>query len=96
MNPAEFLLDLMNVDFSHSVGTDDSHLISLQSGWKQSSLATSTTTDIQDIEELPSVTMKHSKPTFFPILWTLVHRSFVKSYRDVVAYGIRVAMYTGT
>ena len=26
---------------------------------------------------------------------TLVHRSFVKSYRDVVAYGIRIAMYTG-
>ena len=32
----------------------------------------------------------------FPIiLMTLVHRSFVKSYRDIVAYGIRVAMYTG-
>jgi hypothetical protein len=27
--------------------------------------------------------------------FTLIHRSFIKSYRDVVAYGIRVAMYMG-
>ena len=24
-----------------------------------------------------------------------LHRSFVKSYRDVIAYGIRIAMYLG-
>jgi hypothetical protein len=25
----------------------------------------------------------------------LLHRSWIKSYRDVIAYGIRIAMYTG-
>ena len=27
--------------------------------------------------------------------FTLMHRSFIKSYRDIVAYGIRIAMYLG-
>jgi hypothetical protein len=32
-----------------------------------------------------------------PLLITsaLLHRSFIKSYRDVVAYGIRIVMYLG-
>ena len=25
----------------------------------------------------------------------LIHRSFIKSYRDIIAYGIRIAMYMG-
>lgn len=29
------------------------------------------------------------------IIMTLLHRSFIKSYRDVVAYGIRIVMYLG-
>jgi len=35
------------------------------------------------------------KPSAPSLVLTLLHRSFVKSYRDVVAYGIRLAMYTG-
>ncbi|KAK5163056.1 uncharacterized protein LTR77_010991 [Saxophila tyrrhenica] len=31
----------------------------------------------------------------FAVLSALIHRSFIKSYRDVVAYGIRFAMYLG-
>lgn len=30
------------------------------------------------------------------ITTALLHRSFIKSYRDVVAYGIRIVMYLGT
>ena len=29
------------------------------------------------------------------ILLALLHRSFIKSNRDVVAYGVRIAMYLG-
>jgi len=36
-----------------------------------------------------------SRSNKFLIPITLLHRSFIKSYRDVVAYGIRIAMYTG-
>ncbi|KAI0480152.1 hypothetical protein GGR56DRAFT_671296 [Xylariaceae sp. FL0804] len=35
------------------------------------------------------------RPGRVGLVVTLLHRSFVKSYRDVVAYGIRIAMYTG-
>ncbi|PHH69070.1 hypothetical protein CDD82_98 [Ophiocordyceps australis] len=36
-----------------------------------------------------------NKPAKMSVTMTLMHRSFVKSYRDIVAYGIRLAMYTG-
>lgn len=31
----------------------------------------------------------------FLITMSLLHRLFIKSYRDVVAYGIRIVMYLG-
>ncbi|KJK76855.1 hypothetical protein H634G_07897 [Metarhizium anisopliae BRIP 53293] len=35
------------------------------------------------------------RPSPLHLTVTLLHRSLIKSYRDVVAYGIRIAMYTG-
>lgn len=32
---------------------------------------------------------------FVRVVCTLLHRSFIKSYRDVIAYGVRMAMYFG-
>lgn len=37
-----------------------------------------------------------SRPGNLRISAALLHRSFIKSYRDVVAYGIRIVMYLGT
>jgi hypothetical protein len=39
--------------------------------------------------------MRDSKPSILDLVVILVHRSFLKSYRDVTVYGIRVAMYLG-
>lgn len=36
-----------------------------------------------------------SRPAWYRIVFALLHRSFIKSNRDVVAYGIRIAMYLG-
>ncbi|EED19262.1 ABC transporter, putative [Talaromyces stipitatus ATCC 10500] len=36
-----------------------------------------------------------SRPAWYRIVLALIHRSFIKSNRDVVAYGIRIAMYLG-
>ena len=36
-----------------------------------------------------------SRPGSLRITVALLHRSFIKSYRDVVAYGIRIVMYLG-
>lgn len=35
------------------------------------------------------------RPHFLRIIFALLHRLFIKSYRDVVAYGIRIVMYLG-
>lgn len=35
------------------------------------------------------------RPAWYRIVFALLHRSFIKSNRDVVAYGIRIAMYLG-
>ena len=43
------------------------------------------TAESHETEKAPQLTV--------PI--TLIHRSFIKSYRDIVAYGIRIAMYMG-
>jgi hypothetical protein len=95
-NPAEFLLELMNIDFS----TDSSlhnRLEGIHKSWVESSqsleLSEQLAVSIRDADPLP--TFKTSKRNFPIILMVLVHRSFIKSYRDVVAYGIRIAMYIG-
>lgn len=36
-----------------------------------------------------------SQPAFYRIVLVLLHRSFIKANRDVIAYGVRVAMYLG-
>jgi hypothetical protein len=37
-----------------------------------------------------------ARPGPVKITTALLHRSFIKSYRDIVAYGIRIVMYLGT
>ena len=36
-----------------------------------------------------------ARPTWYRIVFSLLHRSFIKSNRDIVTYGIRIAMYLG-
>lgn len=97
VNPAEFLLDMMNIDFASHQESAAARLDEMQKGWVTSTRAqkmkAEMVTTLKNVEPLP--TTKPSSRNFPIILMTLVHRSFVKSYRDVVAYGIRIAMYTG-
>lgn len=98
-NPAEFVLELMNVDFaSHRAGSHE-RLDQMQAAWTKSPRALETTEEISRIIQPANnealIVPNPSKANFFLILMTLVHRAFIKSYRDVVAYGIRIAMYSG-
>jgi hypothetical protein len=97
MNPAEFLIELMNIDFaSHQEAAQD-RLEAIQKGWTKSAgsqeLSTHIESTLQNVVPLPP--LKISRHNFAITLMTLVHRSFIKSYRDVIAYGIRIAMYIG-
>jgi hypothetical protein len=96
-NPAEFILDLMNIDFATHQGVAQDRLQSIQSGWVNSPRSAELSLQIRAATEHVTTlsTPRSSKRNFLIVLVTLVHRSFIKSYRDVIAYGVRIAMYTG-
>lgn len=97
MNPAEFLLELMNIDFATQYEAAEARLQTIQNGWTRSTLSSEMSSQITNTSQTqtPLPVVKESKRSFFVVLLALVHRSFIKSYRDVVAYGIRIAMYFG-
>lgn len=97
MNPAEFLLEIMNTDFATHQEAAHQRLQQLQKSWENSEtqmeLYTQIGKAINNVEPLP--TPKQQKRNFLTVVLALVHRSFIKSYRDMIAYGIRIAMYAG-
>ncbi|KAG4032838.1 hypothetical protein MFRU_006g03010 [Monilinia fructicola] len=97
MNASEYLLDLMNTDFAANQAEAQTKLLQIQEFWQVSSTCRQLDDKIQhtlqNIKPLPVT--DSSRSGFLNTLTTLVHRAFIKSYRDVVAYGIRIAMYMG-
>ncbi|SPO06048.1 probable ABC transporter [Cephalotrichum gorgonifer] len=99
-NSAEFVLELMNTDFARNRETTK-QLDAMQSTWASSAMSRSISAEIDDVIKRPldgfmRKTAKGARRAGFSTITTaLIHRSFIKSYRDVVAYGIRVAMYMG-
>lgn len=100
-NPAEYILEQSNIDFARDREAARLRLQELQRSWARSSEAAAVVDEInggkskkEDVEQ--SFNFENfSRSNRFLVPITLLHRSFVKSYRDVVAYGIRIAMYTG-
>jgi len=85
-NPAEFLIELVNTDFSSS----SQHLTHLHNAWLASPLA------IQPTFQAPSTPLLlNANDTANPLLTplTLIHRSLIKSHRDIIAYALRLGMY---
>ena len=102
VNPAEFLLELINVDFALSQESATRRLDELHQAWISSEravLLTGAVTATRSAEPVGGKALAtktaEKKPSWPSLVLTLLHRSFIKSYRDVVAYGIRLAMYTG-
>jgi len=89
-NPAEYLLDLVNDDFD---GADS--VSAVQDAWASGNhmpaLEQPTTSNEQVIQEVK----KSSAIDNIMVLIPLLRRSIMKSYRDVLAYGVRYAMYIG-
>jgi hypothetical protein len=100
INPAEFILDLVNTDFIIDNDPKDSQLRMIHSGWMQSNGIAALNSRIKTVVEtkqdsLVGMTDDASGPSFIAIIWTLLSRLYIKSYRDVLMYGVRVAMYFG-
>jgi hypothetical protein len=93
-NPAEFIMELVNDDFSHGSKKPEGQVDTIKNSWNNQ-------VGIQEVDSVSSGVgdivldddQKMANPLLVPL--TLVHRSFIKSYRDVIAYGIRIAMYVG-
>lgn len=97
VNPAEFLLDASSADFSHDEAESQARVEKLQSDWRTSSMQEEIETFINQSsgDKAFQVDKAGSRSGFLNVTLALLHRSFIKSYRDVVAYGIRFAMYIG-
>jgi len=102
-NPAEFYLDLINTDlvkegddvFSRvqditKKWLEDALALRLQGEIEKSTVAAKTTSRIPDLSKI-----KPDTPNPLSIPLVLLHRSWIKAYRDIVAYGIRIIMYLG-
>lgn len=100
MNPAEFIIELVSTDFARERHEADRKIQDIHNSWAISDGATSVLHEIEKgSNEENGITGSDGEargrpnPLLIPLV--LVHRSFIKSYRDVVAYGIRIAMYIG-
>jgi ABC-type multidrug transport system ATPase subunit len=93
-NPAEFIMELVNDDFNRGSDKSEGRVERIKASWKNDVIINevgNATTGAVEINHEDD--QKMANPLFIP--FTLVHRSFIKSYRDVIAYGIRIAMYMG-
>lgn len=112
VNPAEFLLDQVSVDFAggEEGGGGEAARQRLEDGrgaWLASPLAEQLGSIVKYCETqqdqggghgaglVDAAEEQQNRPGFASLVLTLLHRSFIKSYRDVIAYGVRMAMYLG-
>ncbi|KXT11513.1 hypothetical protein AC579_8513 [Pseudocercospora musae] len=96
INPAEHVLDLVNADFS--VDSAQTPLDAVFRGWQDSPRAQQLREELRGLKSnrrLQIAGGTGKKPSFFAQVLVLLHRAFIKSFRDIVAYWIRVAMYMG-
>lgn len=100
-NPAEFLLDVVSSDFGNAKGVAQERVQAIQQRWTDSEEEANVMRRVADRTRLiekngDKVDMEDiARPGSIRITAALLHRSFIKSYRDVVAYGIRIVMYLG-
>jgi ABC-type multidrug transport system ATPase subunit len=98
-NPAEFLLDIVSSDFSSGKESSQERVKEIQHAWAASAEAKAITRQVSERAQVAEkdtnqVMMEDmARPGPVRITTALLHRSFIKSYRDVVAYGIRIVMY---
>ena len=95
-NPAEYAIQLVNTDFSRSSPQSSDKLAHLHNSWSSSAAAALLSHQISAgtiaQASLPTLASSPSaNPLTIPL--TLIHRSFIKSHRDIIAYGLRIGMY---
>lgn len=98
INPAEFILDLVNNEFAVDKDAAKRKLSDIHDAWTSS----------QKRQKNLSITEKTAVPHTRTVKWTpslsnesprttlaVLHRSWIKSRRDILVYGVRFGMYMG-
>ncbi|KAM3500704.1 hypothetical protein MY10362_006180 [Beauveria mimosiformis] len=95
-NAAEFYLDLINTDLDKD-GEICARTDRICEAWAASRQRVDLDTSVSKARQLQRVSplLKSEKPAAWMTPLVLLQRSWIKSYRDVIAYGIRIAMYLG-
>ncbi|OAQ95807.1 hypothetical protein LLEC1_01684 [Akanthomyces lecanii] len=95
-NAAEFYLDLINTDLDKD-GEIHARTNRICESWAASAQRANLDTEVSKSRQLQQAAsdFKSEKPAAWMTPVVLLQRSFIKSYRDVIAYGIRIAMYLG-
>jgi ABC-type multidrug transport system permease subunit len=97
-NPSEHILHLTNTDFDSEDRKESvaaTRLTKIQSAWKAHDKEEHTTVSNPGKNEFFAGSQGPGLAHDLGISGTLLHRLFLKSYRDIVTYWIRVAMYMG-
>lgn len=102
-NPAEFYLDLINTDLAKEGDKIFKRTNQIKQTWASGDQNSKLTEEIQHMQspsthekEVPDISkMIVGKPSAWMIPLVLLQRSWIKAYRDVVAYHIRIVMYLG-
>ncbi|EPS45883.1 hypothetical protein H072_154 [Dactylellina haptotyla CBS 200.50] len=102
-NPAEFFLDLINTDLAKEGDRVYQRTQRIIEAWGASRQALQLADEVESsifsskdaghVQDLSK--MKIQKPSPWKIPWVLLQRSWIKAYRDIVAYEIRIIMYVG-
>jgi hypothetical protein len=97
VNIPEFLLDLVNTDFSTYRGSSAQRLARITNEWRLHSrhFRDQTPAPVQRYGPISDLKDSDGFISNLKVPFILLHRNFIKSYRDVVVYGIRIAMYLG-
>ncbi|KAI9765233.1 MAG: hypothetical protein M1840_007725 [Geoglossum simile] len=98
-NPADFILRLTNIDFERDTEAARAKIERIHAAWKSSPSAAAEISTITNPPSLTgadySITDGNGGNRVFSTTLTLLHRSWIKSYRDVLVYGLRFGMYLG-
>lgn len=103
-NLADFLLEITNPDFDQENTTGvQSQIQLLQSAWRKlnhqyasaEKYKRNAYVSVVEVCQRQRGSILFTLCSFASILQTLLRRSFIKSYRDVLAFGVRYIMFVG-
>lgn len=89
-------MDLVNTDFAFNRTEKQQSLSNLLACWQEQKHSYNESANFLTTAEPSAIDhTSHAKANTSTVILALIHRSLIKSRRDIIAYGIRIAMYIG-